>query len=325
MTKKKVLLKAENLFVTVPHFGLYYEAVSDFSLTLMENDSVGLIGESGCGKSLSALAMAGLLPEQVRLLSGQVFFDGVELTALSQEEMRKYRGFDITMVFQDSATSLNPLLTIGYQMKEVIQLHRKDWLSEEEKTQGLLNSLREVGLENPEQTLKKYPHQLSGGQRQRVMLAMAMLPKPRLLLADEPTTALDLTTQHQILQLIRNLQIKHKLTLLMISHNMHVVTSLCDKIAVMYAGRLVEKGPTKAALSTPAHPYTQALLAAKPSYENKGHALKTVEGSVLPLHERGIGCGFAGRCPYVKDICFQKVEKIRQGDREVLCNFPLPF
>ncbi|NLN83760.1 MAG: ABC transporter ATP-binding protein [Firmicutes bacterium] len=320
---KNELLRAENVSVSVPHLNSYYEAVSDLNLVMERNDSIGLIGESGSGKTLSALALAGLLPEHLRLTSGKVYFDGVELTALNKKEMAKYRGFDITMVFQDSATSLNPLLTVGFQLREVIDLHRPDLADEKSKLTGMINSLKEVGLEQPESTLKKYPHQLSGGQRQRVMLAMAMLPKPRLLLADEPTTALDLTTQQQILELIAELQRTHDLTLLMISHNLHVVASLCRKILVMYAGRLVEKGWTHEVLEKPGHPYTEALLAAKPSFENRGITLKTIEGTVLPMEKRGLGCSFAARCPYRQDICFKMVKLHKFKDKEILCNFPL--
>jgi len=322
MTTKKELLKVEHLSISVPHLGKYYPAVNDLTFTLAEGDSVGLIGESGSGKSLTAQAIAGLLPEQVQRSQGHIFFDGVDLTQLTPEELRPYHGFDITMVFQDSATSLNPLLTVGYQLREVVKLHSQEIKGAEAQEKLILESLDEVGLDNPKEVMKKYPHQMSGGQRQRVMLAMVMLPKPRLLLADEPTTALDLTTQQQILHVIRNLQQKHSLTLLMISHNIQVVNSLCERTMVLYAGEIVESGPTEEVLNHPFHPYTLALLESKPSFQRKGQPLEIVEGIVPPLEQRSAPCDFAPRCPYHTPQCDLAVNKFEQTDHWVLCNFP---
>lgn len=322
MEHQKDFLKVEKLSISVPHLGKYFPAVKDLTFSLAEGDSVGLIGESGSGKSLTAQAIAGLLPEQVQRSQGHIYFDGVDLTGLTAEELRPYHGFDITMVFQDSATSLNPLLTIGYQLREVVQLHCKDIESAAAQEKLILESLDEVGLDDPKEVMKKYPHQMSGGQRQRVMLAMVMLPKPRLLLADEPTTALDLTTQQQILNVIRNLQQKHNLTLLMISHNIQVVNSLCDRTMVLYAGEIVESGPTEAVLSRPYHPYTLALLESKPSFQRKGLALEIVEGIVPPLEQRDLPCNFAPRCPFRTPQCDLAVTKFELADHWVLCNFP---
>jgi oligopeptide/dipeptide ABC transporter ATP-binding protein len=322
METKKELLRVEHLSVSVPHLGQYYPAVQDLSFSLAVGDSVGLIGESGSGKSLTAQAIAGLLPEQVQRSQGHIYFDGVDLTQISEEALRSYRGFDITMVFQDSATSLNPLLTIGYQLREVVKLHCRDIQDPKAQEQRILESLEEVDLDNPKEVMKKYPHQMSGGQRQRVMLAMVMLPKPRLLLADEPTTALDLTTQQQILNVIRNLQQKHHLTLLMISHNIQVVHSLCERTMVLYAGEIVESGPTDLVLQKPLHPYTLALLESKPSFHRKGQPLEIVEGIVPPLEQRSIPCNFAPRCPFHTPQCDLAVQKHEQGDHWVLCNYP---
>lgn len=322
MAQKQDFLKVENLSISVPHLDQYYPAVKDLTFTLAEGDSVGLIGESGSGKSLTAQAIAGLLPEQVQRSQGHIFFDGVDLTELNAEELRPYRGFDISMVFQDSATSLNPLLTVGYQLREVVALHCREIKDVSAQEQLILESLEEVGLDHPQEVLKKYPHQMSGGQRQRVMLAMVMLPKPRLLLADEPTTALDLTTQQQILNVIRNLQQKHNLTLLMISHNIQVVHSLCERTMVLYAGEIVESGPTQVVLSRPYHPYTLALLESKPSFQRKGQPLEIVEGIVPPLEQRDLPCNFAPRCPYHTTECDLSVAKFESAEHWVLCNFP---
>lgn len=322
MQQNNELCRVEHLSVSVPYVGKYYPAVHDLSFRMNVGDSVGLIGESGSGKSLTAQAIAGLLPEQVQRSSGHIYFDGIDLTQLTEEELRAYRGFDITMVFQDSATSLNPLLTIGYQMREVLLLHCREIQGKAAQEQHLIASLEEVGLDRPREVLQKYPHQLSGGQRQRVMLAMVMLPKPRLLLADEPTTALDLTTQQQILTLIRNLQQKHELTLLMISHNIQVVRSLCERTMVLYAGQIVESGPTNEVLTHPMHPYTLALLDSKPSFQRKGQTLEMVEGMVPPLDQRQVPCNFAPRCPFRTEVCDREIHEFHRGEHSVLCNYP---
>jgi len=238
--------------------------------------------------------------------------------------MQAYHGDDISMVFQDSATSLNPLLTVGYQLREVIELYCHTADTTAKQKQLAEDSLDEVGLADAAEILSKYPHQLSGGQRQRIMLAMAMLPKPRLLLADEPTTALDLTTQQQILDLIRSLQKKHHLTLLMISHNMQVVQSLCRRTLVMYAGKIVEQGPTESILQQPQHPYSKALLGAMPTFDRRGKPLATVEGMVPPLYARKLACTFSPRCSRKTAECDLAVAEKKQADRMVLCNHPEP-
>jgi len=321
---KATLLQVEDLCLTVPYLGSVYPAVEHVSFSMAEGDSFGLIGESGCGKSLTALAIAGLLPEQILLSSGKIIFDGVDLTQLTAQQMQAYHGDDISMVFQDSATSLNPLLTVGYQLREVIELYCHTADTTAKQKQLAEDSLDEVGLADAAEILSKYPHQLSGGQRQRIMLAMAMLPKPRLLLADEPTTALDLTTQQQILDLIRSLQKKHHLTLLMISHNMQVVQSLCRRTLVMYAGKIVEQGPTESILQQPQHPYSKALLGAMPTFDRRGKPLATVEGMVPPLYARKLACTFSPRCSRKTAECDLAVAEKKQADRMVLCNHPEP-
>ena len=319
---KTTFLQVEDLSLSVPYHGNVYPAVERVSFCMAAGDSLGLIGESGCGKSLTALAIAGLLPQQVLRSSGRILLDGVDLTQLTAEQMQAYHGKTISMVFQDSATSLNPLLTVGYQIREVIQLYCPATDTTAKQKQLAEDSLGEVGLLNPAEILRQYPHQLSGGQRQRIMLAMAMLPKPRLLLADEPTTALDLTTQQQILALIRSLQQKHQLTLLMISHNMRVVQSLCRRTLVMYAGKIVEEGPTVRILQQPLHPYSKALFGAMPTFEGRGKALATVEGMVPPLYARQLACSFSPRCPRKTAACDLAVAEKRLADRLVFCNHP---
>jgi peptide/nickel transport system ATP-binding protein len=282
-------------------------AVEDIRLRVKHGEVVGIVGESGCGKSLTALIQMGLLPPKVRIVAGSISFDGRRLDRMALRELNQLRGRDIAIVFQDPMASLNPLMRIGAQVAEPLLLHgayragqhRADTLRER-----VLESLGSVGLPQPEQLLSAYPHQLSGGMLQRVAIAMAIICKPRLLVADEPTTALDVTTQAQILQLLREINRTQKTSILFISHDLGVVSQLCDRLLVMYAGSFVERGPVTSIFWHPVHQYTKGLLGSIPTRRSKGFPLANIPGRVPALGEKIVGCAFAPRCSKARERCF---------------------
>ena len=277
-------------------------AVDGISFDMEEGETLGLVGESGSGKSVTNLALLGLIPSPPGVMSGQVHFDGQEISALSEPELRKVRGNRIAMIFQDPMTSLNPLLTIGRQMTEVLELHKGRSRSEALRLSA--TGLGEVGLSEPEKRLAQYPHELSGGMRQRVMIAMGLLCEPRLLLADEPTTALDVTIQAQILELMAEVQRKHGTAIILVTHDLGVVAGTADRVAVMYAGRIVEEGPTSQLFQTPHHPYTQGLLSSVPRLDSDtSHDLSSIPGTPPDLADMPSGCAFAPRCPIAQPEC----------------------
>ncbi|MCL2497665.1 MAG: ABC transporter ATP-binding protein [Symbiobacteriaceae bacterium] len=276
-------------------------ALRDLSLTLPAGGSLGLVGESGSGKTLTAMAIAGLNAPQVRYEAGSILFDGQEITTMPEAELRSLRGFEIAVVFQDSTGALNPLMQVGDQVAEGLILF--DGLSKEQAGRQVQQLFQEV--EMPRDAGSKYPHQLSGGQRQRVMIAIALARRPRLLIADEPTTALDITTQRQIIDLLQRLHQERQMALLLISHDISVVKHLCQSLVVLYAGGVVESGSAKAILQYPRHPYTQGLLGALPSFALRGHTLETLHGTAEPLHARpASGCHFVSRCSLAISACY---------------------
>ena len=286
---------------------------------------LGLVGESGCGKSVTAMSIMRLLPSPPsRVLGGRILFEDKDLLALPADEMRAIRGDRIGMVFQEPMTSLNPVLSVGFQIEEVLRLHRG--LSGAKARVQALEMLRHVGIGAPERRLGQYPHQLSGGLRQRVMIAMALVCRPRLLIADEPTTALDVTIQAQILDLLRRLKRELGMALLLITHDLGVVAEMCDAVAVMYAGRIVERAGAEALFRHPRHPYTHGLLAARPRLVPKGGKLPTIAGTVPPPGRRGIGCSFADRCPRALARCrADRPELTPAGEGEwAACWNPVP-
>lgn len=279
-------------------------ALNGASLTLERNQLLGVVGESGSGKSTLGYALTRLLPRNAVHRSGEVVFDGVSMLDLTEKELQRIRGKRITMVFQDPMTSLNPLFKVKDQVGRVLELHRG--VSKEQARKLALDSLSEVELPDPEQVLDSYPFQLSGGMQQRVMIAMALSTKPDLIIADEPTSAVDATIQEQILELISRLTKELEFSMLFITHSLEVVSAICDNIAVMYAGTIVETGTVSEIYSSPKHPYTQALMAAIPKPRRDSTEAKTlrpIPGALPDLRALPAGCKFHPRCPYVFDRC----------------------
>jgi peptide/nickel transport system ATP-binding protein len=274
-------------------------AVDRISMSLERGETLGIVGESGCGKTVTARAIMGLLPKNASL-SGSIRYDGKELVHASEELRRSVRGAEIAMIFQEPMTALNPVLTIGYQIAEGVLAHRD--VSKKEARAIALEMLQKVGIAAPEQRLDEYPHQLSGGMRQRAMIAMALAMGPKVLLADEPTTALDVTVQAQILQLIARLRAEHGMAMVMITHDLTVVAESCDRMVVMYAGRIVEEGPVKRVLEAPLHPYTRGLLRSIPGAERRAR-LEAIPGVVPSLRMLPSGCRFHPRCARAEERC----------------------
>jgi oligopeptide/dipeptide ABC transporter ATP-binding protein len=275
-------------------------AVSDVSLTVEEGEIFGLVGESGCGKTTLAMALMGLLPATASV-AGSVRFGERELFGLEDEEFRQLRGDRISMIFQDPMTSLDPTFSIGGQVAETITAHRD--VSKQAARERALQLLSDVGIPEAERRYDDPPHRLSGGMRQRVVIATALANEPSLVLADEPTTALDVTIQSQVLDLLRDLRGRLRTTIVLITHDLGVVAQICDRVGVMYAGQLVEVAPVSEIFRTPRHPYTQALLAAMPSEQQKPGSLRVIGGRVPNLTAPPAGCRFSTRCPYVMDEC----------------------
>ena len=276
-------------------------AVDDVSFTLDAGETLCLVGESGCGKSVTALSLMRLIAKPGRITSGEILFNGNDLTRLTEAEMRKLRGDDLGMIFQDPMTSLNPVFTVGEQIAEAIRLHRG--VSKKEAWHQAIEGMRDVTIPAPELRAKNYPHEMSGGMRQRVMIAMALACDPKLLIADEPTTALDVTIQAQILDLLNELKAKRNLALLLITHDLGVVAEIADRVAVMYAGQIVEEAPVRALFAQPRHPYTAGLLRAVPRLGSEQARLQTIEGVVPNLLALPVGCRFAPRCEHRQAAC----------------------
>ena len=278
------------------------KAVDGVSFTLRRGEVLGLVGESGCGKSLTALSVMRLLPkESARIVKGQVLLEGQDLVTKDLQEMRQVRGHRIAMILQDPQTSLNPVFTIGNQLREVLTDRRNG--NGGDLVQQSIEALRRVKLAAPEERLRQYPHQLSGGMKQRVVGAIGISREPLVLIADEPTTALDVTIQLQYLNLLKELQRSSNMAMLFITHDFGVVARMCDRVAVMYAGRIVETGPVREVFDNPSHPYTQALIASVPKLHTAVERMYTIEGEPPVMHDLPVGCRFAPRCPYAEDRC----------------------
>lgn len=302
------LLEVKNLSTHFATRAGVVRAVDDVSFTVDKGELVALVGESGCGKSMTALSIMRLVAKPGKIVNGQVFFDGKDLLKLSDNEMRAIRGDDVAMIFQDPMTSLNPVFTVGEQIAEALRLHRN--LSREAAKKQAIEAMNEVAIPDSTRRADDYPHQLSGGMRQRVMIAMALACEPKLLIADEPTTALDVTIQAQILELLNNLRTSRDLGIVLITHDLGVVAETADRALVMYTGRIVEQSPVEDLFAQPKHPYTQGLLNSVPKLtlaEAKSDArLNTIEGTVPKLTELPSGCHFAPRCPHRMPRCTQE-------------------
>ena len=280
-------------------------AVSGVSFGLNKGERLGLVGESGAGKSVTGFAILNLISKPGFIDSGKVILEGRDLSALSEEEMRKVRGNDISMIFQDPMMTLNPVLTVGTQMVETLQAHRH--ISREEAEAIALEKLRKVYIPSPEKRLKQYPHEFSGGMRQRIVIAIALLTDPGLIIADEPTTALDVTIQAEIMDLLLELCEKENMGLILITHDLAVVSQVTQKIAVMYAGRIIEMGLTEEIVNNPLHPYTQGLLKALPQCGEKCSRLEQIPGIMPSLYNMPQGCAFNPRCTFKKGICSEEI------------------
>ncbi|MCD5325524.1 MULTISPECIES: ABC transporter ATP-binding protein [Pontibacillus] len=276
-------------------------AVDDISFTIQKGEVLGIVGESGCGKSVTSLSIMGLLPQAGKIIGGEITFEGESLTKANEKRMRSIRGNDMAMIFQEPMTSLNPLFKIGNQLTEAIRTHRS--CTKDQAKKRAIEMLELVGLPRAEQLLNEYPHQLSGGMRQRVMIAMSMICDPKLLIADEPTTALDVTIQKQILQLMKELNHKLHTSIMMITHDLGVVAEVCDRVVVMYAGKIVEEAPVRTLFKEALHPYTQGLLASVPDIRSKQERLQSIPGNVPKPGSIKQGCRFAARCSHAMDRC----------------------
>ncbi len=298
------VLQVEGLRTEFRVGGAWHAAVTDLSFTLDRNETLALVGESGCGKSMTALSVMGLVPKpQGRIAAGRVLLDGTDLLDLAEPQLERLRGDRLAMIFQDPMSSLNPVMTIGAQVAEALRIHRG--LGKAAAAAKALAALEEVKIASPRQRFHEYPHQFSGGMRQRVMIAMALACEPALLLADEPTTALDVTIQAQVLGLLADLKARHGMAMLFITHNLGVVAQIADRVAVMYAGQIVEEAPVEAIYARPAHPYTRALFSAIPRMDLADQPLAAIPGRVPALDAMPIGCRFAPRCPDRRAGCEQ--------------------
>ena len=299
--REKPLLSIEGLVTTFRMRGGSGNAVDDVRLTIARGETVGLVGESGCGKSMTAMSVMGLLPDMAKITAGKIDFAGEDLAKYTRSQMLKITGDRISMIFQEPMTSLNPVKTVGHQVREAILLHQK--VSRKEARERVVDIFKKVGIPEPERRYGQYPHQLSGGLRQRVMIGMAMVCSPDLLIADEPTTALDVTIEAQILRLMRKLQEEQGTSILMITHNLGVVAEICDRVYVMYAGQVVEEADVRTLFKHPAHPYTVGLMKSLPGMRDRQERLYNIRGMVPSLSNMPRGCRLSPRCDRACDRC----------------------
>ena len=319
-----ILLQVEDLCISfkTPHGES--RVLRGVTFAVEHGSILGIVGESGCGKSLTGKAILDLMPRSGKITSGRIVFNGHDLRQRSERERRQLRGRHISMIFQDPSAALNPVFTIGQQMLGVMKQHRREPKKVlRERAAALLD---DVGQPNPERILRMYPHELSGGMQQRVMIAMALSLEAQLLIADEPTTALDVTIQAQILDLLVKLRDEKGVTIILITHDMGVVAETCDWVAVFYAGRVVETGTVSDIFQRPKHPYTQGLLTAFPHAKSRGKQLKVIPGSVPSGYDRTAGCAFASRCEFVMDKCHESVPPFVEfgSGHRALCHLSVP-
>jgi peptide/nickel transport system ATP-binding protein len=315
------LLKVQDLVVNFALRGGDLTALNGISFSLDKGQRLGLVGESGAGKSVAGFSIINLISKPGYIAGGKVLFQGQEISAMPFEQLRRIRGNVINMVFQDPMMTLNPVLTIGTQMRETIQAHQN--ISDKEATALAVDKLRQVHIPSPEKRLHQYPHEFSGGMRQRIIIAIALLNNPQLIIADEPTTALDVTIQAEIMDLFLELCSQQEMGLILITHDLAVVSETTEKMAVMYAGQIVEQGPTDAVIDDPQHPYTQGLIAALPQNEQRGTRLSQIPGTMPTLTSIPPGCSFHPRCPMARDMCYEHTPDLlptQARERLVACH-----
>ena len=316
------LLEVKNLRVEFPSRRGTLLALDDVSFGIAKGEILGVVGESGAGKSLTGAAIIGLLEPPGRIASGEIRLDGGRIDNLPHEQMRQIRGRRIGAIFQDPLTSLNPLLTIGAQLIETIQVHLKVGL--EPARQRAIRLLQETGIQAAEERIGQYPHQFSGGMRQRVVIALALAAEPQLIVADEPTTALDVSIQAQIISLLKRLTKQHGASVMLITHDMGVIAEACDRVAVMYAGRIVEIGPVAEVIHRPAHPYTVGLMGSIPAMDQERERLAQIDGAMPRLTAIPSGCAFHPRCPQAFDRCrIERPDLLEAGGTRAACWRPI--
>lgn len=318
--KKDILVEFKDLYTSFQTDQGRVHAVNGVSFEIPYGKTLAIVGESGSGKSVTALSLMGLISEpQGRIDQGEILFEGRDVTKISKEDKRKLRGRELSMIFQEPMTSLNPSLRIGFQIREVYE--KIMGLSKSEAQNKVIEMLRLVEISNPEEKIKAFPHELSGGQRQRVMIAIALASSPKLLVADEPTTALDVTIQAELMDLMKRLQKETGTSILLITHDLGVVAEMADEVVVMYAGKVVEKADVFSIFDNPKHPYTQGLLDARPTLQNIDEKLHNIPGNVPNPIEKIVACPFANRCPYVMDQCTKVEPKqiLVEENHEVAC------
>ncbi|EEG76982.1 ABC transporter ATP-binding protein [Dethiobacter alkaliphilus] len=318
MENNNLILEINNLQTSFFTDDGEVKAVDGVTLKVQKGETLGVVGESGCGKSVMALSVMRLIQKPGKITGGEIILNGQNIVKKTEKEMLKIRGNKISFIFQEPMTSLNPVLTIGEQLRETFRAHNK--ISKKEALAKSIEILKLVKIPSPEKRIHQYPYELSGGMRQRVMIAMALACNPELLIADEPTTALDVTIQAQILELIKDLQSKLNTAVVMITHDLGVVAETCNNVAVMYCGSVVEYADVKTLFATPKHPYTLGLFNSLPRHDIDKEELEAIKGSVPNLTEIPNGCRFSPRCPYTRDICKDKFpELISTGNSQVRC------
>jgi oligopeptide/dipeptide ABC transporter ATP-binding protein len=308
-----MLLEVNNLSVEFSSMQSTIKALNNVSFSIDKGEIVGIVGESGSGKSVTALTILGLLEKNATVISGSILFKGQDVLKLGKKERQTLRGKQIGMVFQEPMTALHPTMRIGDQLSEVLRRHRQ--LSRQEAYEQAVKTLSDVHIHDPELVARKYPFELSGGMRQRVVIALAMSAPPDLLIADEPTTALDVTIQHEILKLMQELAVKRGTSIMLITHDLGVVAELCQRVVVMYAGEVVETGTTKEVLRHPMHPYTQALIGALPDLADPSQPLQAIPGESPDLRNRPAGCVFAPRCSRAIPLCSEEHPVLEPADK----------
>lgn len=317
----QTVLKIENLKTHFFTSEGVAQAVDGISFELNKGETLGIVGESGCGKSMTSLSILGLVPKPPgKIVDGKIELYGKDLVTMSERELRSIRGKKISMIFQEPMTSLNPVLTVGEQIAETLRLHEN--LSKKAAWDKAVEMLKIVGIPSPEKRVKQEPYQLSGGMRQRVMIAMAIACNPDVLIADEPTTALDVTIQAQILEILKELQQRLGMSIIFITHDLGVVAEICTKVAVMYAGQIIEEGATKSLFKEPLHPYTRGLIASLPKLFEEQDELQTIEGTVPSPYHYPVGCRYAERCPFAQSICKEEAPQLIEASegRQVRCH-----